>query len=868
MATGTHKLVIVESPTKGRTIAKVLGKDYVVKASMGHVRDLPAKADQVPAALRKEKWANLGVNVEADFEPIYVISPEKKKVITELKQAMKGASAVYVATDEDREGEAIGWHLLEVLKPKVPVHRMVFHEITPAAIKRAVETPRDLNMSLVHAQETRRILDRLVGYTVSPVLWKMVKPQLSAGRVQSVAVRLLVLRERERMAFVSGSWWDLRASLDHKATQFNAQLTHLDSERIATGRDFDEKTGQLKEGSNAKLLDAATAERLQRDFEGAELSVTSIERRENTRYPAPPFTTSTLQQEANRKLGMGAKETMRTAQALYERGLITYMRTDSVNLSSQAVNAARERVDALYGKEYLSAKPRSYANKSKGAQEAHEAIRPAGDKMLPLSDLSLSGREAKLYDLIWKRTVATQMAEAKIATTTAILDGVSKSGDKASFKTSGREVIFPGFFRAYVEGSDDPDAKLEDRNQLLPKLSEGEKLIPTDYEARGHQTKPPARYTEASLVKALEKEGIGRPSTYASIIDTIQNRGYVMERSRQLIPTFTAMAVTQLLEELLGNIVDTEFTAEMENKLDQVASAQDAIDYLRSFYGDEITDRLKNKDNIDPKEICTIRSARIEPHLIRVGRYGPYVEFNNDEGKRQTVSLSDDAIPDEFDSESLGKLITQALTADEPLTTDPETGKEIYLLTGRYGPYLQLGEQEEGSKVKPKRASLPKHISPETITAEQAIQLINLPRFVGAHPDDGEPVVSAFGRYGPYVLHNGVYANLKSAEDDVFTISLERALQLFAEKGKSKRRGAEPMRTLGKHPEDGADIAIFDGRYGPYVKHGKINATLPKGSTVEALTLEEALSLISAKAEKAAAKKPRARKTTKKSGSK
>lgn len=856
MASPPTKLVIVESPTKARTIRKFLGKGYRVEASMGHVRDLPANADQIPEGLRDRPWARLGVDVEDKFTPVYVVPPEKKKVVTELKQALKGADELLLATDEDREGESIGWHLLQVLKPKVPTRRMVFHEITPEAIARALASPREIDAALVNAQETRRVLDRLVGYTVSPVLWKKVKPRLSAGRVQSVAVRLLVLRERERMAFVSGTWWDLKATLSKDEQAFRAALHAVDGERVATSRDFDERTGRLIEGREVLLLDETRARRLAAGLAGSTFTVSDVETRDATRSPYPPFTTSTLQQEANRKLGFGAKTTMQVAQRLYENGFITYMRTDSVHLSDEAVTAARGLVERRYGASFLSRGPRRYATKAKGAQEAHEAIRPAGTQMPTVEELRLSGPEARLYELIWKRTVATQMADARLAFTTVTLDA-SAGEEKATFRATGKEVRFPGFFRAYVEGSDDPDAALDDQSQLLPSMAVRDALPAEDVEAEGHETRPPARYTEATLVKALEKEGIGRPSTYASIIDTIQNRGYVFTAGRQLVPTFTAIAVTQLLEEILGEVVDTEFTAEMENRLDDIATSDDSLAYLEEFYRNALLGSIERSNAVDPKTICSVHSPRATPHVIRVGRYGPYVEMEGETGA-QTVSLPEDVPPADIDAAWLEAHMADAARGDEPIGVDPVSGLPVYVLTGRFGPYVQLGDAD--GKEKPKRSSLPKGTSPADITLTHALGLLSLPRDLGTHPEDGKTIQAGLGRFGPYVKHGSTYASLQPT-DDVLTVDLPRALTLLAEKAaRGGRRGAQPLRTLGEHP-DGGEVGVYEGRFGPYVKHGKINATLPKGTSPDGVTLEEALPLLAERAAKGASR-PKARKAS------
>ena len=855
-----QKLVIVESPTKARTIRKYLGDEFRVEASMGHVRDLPAGADEIPKDIKKKSWSRLGVDVENDFQPVYVIPRDKKKVVSELKKALKNADELFLATDEDREGESIGWHLVQVLKPKVPTRRMVFHEITPEAIQRALEKPREIDEKLVQAQETRRVLDRLVGYVVSPLLWKKVAPKLSAGRVQSVAVRILVLRERERMAFVSGSYWDLKALLDRSGNGFDAQMIELDGTRIATGRDFDENTGKIIDGRNVVLLDEKTAKLLLDNLEGRPIRVASVEKKQSTRKPYAPFTTSTLQQEANRKLGWTARRTMQVAQRLYENGHITYMRTDSVNLSDQAVTAARSLVAERYGSDYLSPKPRRFQTKAKGAQEAHEAIRPAGSEMRPAQEINVSGDEARLYDLIWKRTVATQMGEARIEHTSVRFEVTEEeSGQVATFRSSGREVLFPGFLRAYVEGSDDPEAALDDQSAPLPPLVEGQDVDCKKLEAVGHETKPPARFTEATLVKTLEEMGIGRPSTYATIIDTVQARGYVRTEGRQLIPTFTAMAVTGLLESTHRDVVDTDFTADMEKKLDAIADGGGAENFLAEFYNSELLKGVEEGASLDPREVCTIVTDKLHPYRIRVGKYGPYVEKDVENAEKpETVSLPDGTAPADLDRQNIDELFQRAKEADEPLGTDPDSGEFVYLLDGRYGPYLQLGEVTDDNK-KPKRASLPKGLERKNVDLQKALDLLALPRVVGPHPEDGKSVNAGIGRYGPYVEHNRKYASLTKT-DDVLTVGLDRAVELLAKK--KKRGGAEPLREVGKHPEDGEPVNLFEGRYGPYVKHGKVNASLPKGTDPDGLTLEAAVELIAKK--KAAPKKKRTSRRKKK----
>ncbi len=864
------KLVIVESPTKAKTIRNFLPEGYRVEASMGHVRDLPASAGEIPEKHKGESWSRLGVNVEHDFDPLYVIPASKKKVVATLKELLKKADTLILATDEDREGESIGWHLSEVLKPKVPVQRMVFHEITREAILQALGETRSIDQNLVRAQETRRILDRLVGYTISPLLWKKIAPRLSAGRVQSVAVRLLVLRERERRAFRSGSYWDLTAHLnkrpDQAAHRFTAQLVSVGGVRVVSGRDFDEATGQVAVGKRGNkellLLDQAQAESLRERLLAGQWRVTELEQKDQQRSPAPPFTTSTLQQEANRKLGLGAKEAMRVAQSLYENGYITYMRTDSVNLSSQAIGAARQRIEELYGAEFLTEKPRHYKTQAKSAQEAHDAIRPAGERMLPVDQLPLSGTEARLYDLIWKRTVATQMANARLRFTTATLQV-----EDAIFRATGRNVLFAGFFRAYVEGSDDPEAALESQESPLPPLSVDEEVDCRDLDAVGHETKPPARYTEATLVKALEAEGIGRPSTYASIIDTIQERGYVFKQRKELVPTFTAFAVTKLMEDNFHNLVDFKFTAHMEQELDDIAAGDlDWLSYLRAFFQGEagLENQVRTKETaIDPRVVSSVELDELDAE-VRIGQFGPYVA-REENGERLTAGIPPDMPPADLSKELVSQLLAQKSEGPSTLGNDPVTELPVLLKVGPYGPYVQLGEAEEGKpKSKPKRASLLKGMEPSELTLDVALQLLSLPRTLGENPESGKPVQAGVGRFGPYIVHDGRFVSLK-APDDVLEIALDRAIEVLnaapARRGAGTRGSAAVLRELGEHPE-GGPVQILSGRYGPYVKHDKINATIPKEITPEAVTLDQALTWLAAKAASGPSKPARGRKTS------
>ena len=855
-------LVIVESPTKARTIRNYLPKDYVVEASMGHVRDLPQSASEIPAAVKGEKWAQLGVNVEADFEPIYVVPKDKKKIVTQLKEALKGVTELILATDEDREGESISWHLYQLLKPKVPTKRMVFHEITKEAIQKALKDCRNIDEQVVRAQETRRILDRLVGYTLSPLLWKKIAWGLSAGRVQSVAVRLLVIKERQRRAFHEGTYWDLKASLEQEKCPFSAVLVTLGGTKVATGSDFDSTTGRITAGRNVVLLNEEQAEALKARLEGKTWTVTDMEERPVTRKPAPPFTTSTLQQESNRKLRLSARDTMRVAQNLYEQGYITYMRTDSVHLSDQAITAARACVEQKYGKQYLSPQPRQYTTKSKGAQEAHEAIRPAGSSFRTPQDTGLGGREFAVYDLIWKRTVASQMADSRQTQVT-----VQIQVEDAGFRSSGKRIDFPGYLRAYVEGSDDPEAALEDQEVILPALKVGDHPKCNELEAVGHETQPPARYTEATLVKTLESEGIGRPSTYASIIGTIIDKDYAQLVNNALIPTFTAFAVTDLLEKHFPDIVDPSFTSKMEQTLDEISTGEAQwLPYLKKFYlGEQGLETLvkERETEIDASKARTVELENLDAK-VRIGKYGPYIEVTNGE-EVITASIPKNLTPADLNPKQVEILLKQKISGPDQLGRHPETGEPIYIKLGTYGPYVQLGDKTEENP-KPKQASLLKGVTPESVTLDMAVGLLSLPRALGTHPETGGKVQASLGRFGPYVVHDQGkegkdYRSLKST-DDVLTISLNRALELLAEpkKGRAaaKSKSKEALRELGTHPEDDSPVNIYDGPYGPYIKHGKTNASLPEGESVENITLSTAIELLSAKA---STKSPR--KTTK-----
>ncbi len=818
---------------------------------MGHVRDLPAKASEIPSKYKNGKktprWVQLGVNVDQDFEPLYIIPPDKKKVIQSLKAALKNADTLYIATDEDREGESIGWHLLQVLKPKVPVRRMVFHEITQKAIREALNHTRQVDQRLVDAQETRRILDRLVGYEISPLLWRKIAPKLSAGRVQSAAVRLLVQRESDRIRFVSAGYWGLKADLEKDRHGFEAEMTHYAGTRLATGRDFNEETGQLSPDRKVLLLQEEQAKSLSETLAKAPWRVQNVEQRDAIRKPYPPFITSTLQQESNRKLGLSARQTMRTAQKLYEQGLITYMRTDSTHLSQEAITASRQAIQQRYGANYLSPSPRQFASKSKNAQEAHEAIRPAGTAMKTRDDLRLSGKEGALYDLIWKRTVASQMANARLKFTNVTLEAGDAPDALALFRSSGKQIVFPGFFRAYVEGSDDPEAALENQEAFLPPLAKGDQPTCLNVEASGHETKPPTRFTEASLVKELEKLGIGRPSTYASIISTIMDRGYGNKKGKQLIPTFTAFATNQLLEHQFDTMVDFNFTAKMEQTLDDIAAGhKEAIPYLKQFYFD--AKGLKplvegGIDNIDARAVSTISFKKWQPFVIRVGRYGPYVEGPVD-GNVATASLPEETPPDAWTPKELETVLRAKEKDDHILGIHPEHNLPVLLKEGPYGHYVQLGDDAQEGK--PHRMSLPKGVTPDQVDLSQAINLLALPRTIGMHPETGEPIMANIGRYGPYVQQGRTFASV-APPDDVLTVTLARALKLIAAKQKPKN---EPIRTMGAHPETGEPVVVLNGRYGPYVKHQRINASLPKGTDPQTLTMESALALLAARASK------------------
>ena len=852
-------LVIVESPTKARTIKDFLPRGYKVAASMGHIRDLPDRAADIPPKLKGEEWSRLGVNVEKDFEPLYVVPADKKKTVKELKELLKDADELILATDEDREGESISWHLIQVLGPKVPVKRMVFHEITREAIKEALGATRDIDEKLVRAQETRRILDRLYGYTLSPLLWKKIAYGLSAGRVQSVAVRLLVQRERERRAFRAATYWDLKAHLAHSGQSFDADLVTLSGVRLATGKDFDERTGRLAEGAQVVLIGQEQAEQLRDRLVTRTWKVSSSEEKPGIRRPMAPFTTSTLQQESNRKLRLSARDTMRVAQSLYENGYITYMRTDSVNLSSQAITAARESIDRLYGKEYLPAKPRHYHAKNVHAQEAHEAIRPAGSHFRTPEETGLKGRDFDVYDLIWKRTVACQMADARVTSLVVLIDV-----EEATFRASGKRIDFSGFLRAYVEGSDDPEAALEDQEVLLPHLDVGDTPVCESLDALSHETQPPPRFTEASLVRELEADGVGRPSTYASIIGTIIERGYVQKQGQALVPTFTAFAVTGLLEHHFPKLVDLKFTAGMEERLDDIAEGHaEWLPYLENFYlgKDGLQKQVAQREKkIDPAAARTVPVEGLDGSTIRIGRFGPYVEVERN-GEITRASLPKDAAPADLTQERIEELLRQKLEGPDILGHHPDTGEPIMVLVGQYGPYVQLGPVSDENP-KPKRGSLPKGMKPEEVTVHIAVGLLSLPRLIGVHATNGAKIFAGQGRFGPYVVcdrgkEGKEYRSLKK-EDNVLTVALPRALELFAQPklARGRRSAPAPLREIGLHPADKQTIGLYEGQYGPYVKHGDVSASIPKDRDPGTVTLAEAVELLAARRARSPGKKP------------
>lgn len=896
----TKKLVIVESPAKARTIAQYLGDGYEVQASVGHIRDL-IDTKNLPPELKKGSLGKFSVDVENGFEPYYVVSDSKKKTVAELKRALKDADELYLATDEDREGEAIAWHLLEVLKPKVPVKRMVFHEITKDAIQRAEQNTRDIDTALVDAQETRRILDRLYGFEISPVLWRKIGPGLSAGRVQSAATRLVVDRERERLAFTSANYWDLVAELSpaDADSRFTAKLARLEGRRVAQGGDFDDH-GALK--ADVIALDERAADTLVDALRApsASFQVSKLETKPYSRRPAAPFTTSTLQQEASRKLRFSARTTMSLAQSLYENGYITYMRTDSTTLSQQAIEAARRQAITLYGADSIPEKPRVYASKSKNAQEAHEAIRPSGDSFRTPAELSsqLRGDEFKLYDLIWKRTVASQMADAKGSTATVTIAADGGEGAHAEFTASGTVITFRGYQAAYEEGRDEArNATADEASAKLPPLEEGQALTLAELEAKGHDTTPPPRYTEASLVKALEELGIGRPSTYASIISTIIDRGYVTPRGQALVPNWIAFSVVRLLEDHFSELVEYDFTAEMEDDLDKIAGGEaDRVDWLGQFYfgGGDHPGLREIVDNLGDIDARAVNSIRIDDGItLRVGKYGPYLEVEDGSETPRRVNVPDDLAPDELTAEKARELIDAPVVTDRVLGENPANGKTVVVKDGRYGPYVTELEPEPDTEIvadaatgevveekpkkkaakkaaapKPRTASLFTTMEPATVDLATALQLLDLPRTVGEDPESGEPITAQNGRYGPY-LKKGTDSRSLESEDQIFTIDLPAALEIFAQPKYGARRASSALKEFDADPTSGKPIRIRDGRFGPYVTDGETNATIPRGETVEGVDFDRAVQLLAdkrakgpakPKAKRAPAKRPAAKK--------
>ncbi|MCG8557051.1 MAG: type I DNA topoisomerase [Proteobacteria bacterium] len=878
----TKSLVIVESPAKARTISAFLGKRYIVESSIGHIRDLPRRAADVPAKHRKAPWAKLGVDVDNDFRPLYVVDADKKKTITKLRSLLRSSDELLLATDEDREGESIAWHLLEVLRPTVPVKRMVFHEITRAAIEQAIKSPRSIDRSLVDAQEARRILDRLYGYEVSPVLWKKIMPKLSAGRVQSVATRMVVARERERMAFRAAEYWDLTAKLRMNGADggFAAVLVALDDRRLATGKDFG-PDGTLTTQSVVRLGEARARE-LADALKASTFTAASLERKPYRRSPAAPFMTSTLQQEAGRKLRFSSARTMRAAQRLYESGYITYMRTDSTSLAGGFVDVARTHIRDVYGGEFLPDVPRVYRKKVKNAQEAHEAIRPAGDVLRPPDQVQaeLESDEARLYELIWKRAVASQMKDAQGYSVQIRLRARAASGERAEFAASGLTITFPGFLRAYVEGSDDPAAELENRERPLPAVEQEQVLKLAELNPGGHETQPPARFTEASLVRRLEELGVGRPSTYASIISTIQDRGYVWKKASALVPSFKAFAVVSLLEQHFGHLVDYTFTARMEDDLDAIANGQAAmVPWLRRFYfgapnggadgpANDVGRGLQllvgqELERIDARAINTLALGRDEQGrdvVVRVGRYGCYLQRGD-----QTVSLSDDVPPDQLTLAHAIERLDQP-SADRCIGSDPEGGQAVYVRSGRFGTYVQLGDAKPGGP-KPKTASLLRSMTPETLTLEDALRLLRLPREVGVDPTDGQRITANIGRYGAYIAKGKDNRSLDN-DGDVFSVTVEQALALLAEPRRGRRQATnKPLRELGNDPVSGQVITLRQGRFGPYVTDGETNASLRSVDDPDSITPDRAQELLQIRRERGPARRkagtPRAKKATK-----
>jgi DNA topoisomerase-1 len=855
-------LVIVESPAKARTIQRFLDSaDFDIQASFGHVRDLPESADEIPDEIRKKKWGRLGVDTDNDFKPYYVVPNDKRKHVQALKAALKGAREVFLATDPDREGESISWHLKEVLKPKVPVKRIVFHEITESAIREAVKEAHDVNENLVRAQESRRILDRLYGYTLSPVLWKKVQTGLSAGRVQSVAVRLIVEREEERIAFRSATYWDLEAKLSGEGREFAATLARIGDQRVATGKDFDPQGTFI--GRNARVISGDAAEGLVQTLRtNLPWTVTSVEEKPGSERPAPPFTTSTLTQEASRKLGFSTERTMQAAQRLFQEGHISYHRTDSTTLSEKALGDSAAAIREMFGDSYYSG-PRRYATKVKNAQEAHEAIRPSDFAATPVN-AGLTGDDFRVYELIWKRTMASQMVDARVLRTTVEITGTGTNGEAAVFTASGKAIEFAGFRRAYVEGSDDPAAELEDQETILPKLARGARIVAAGsaggdvsllaLESKKHETTPPARYTEASLIKKLEEEGIGRPSTYAATIGTIERRGYVFRQGKALVPSFTAFAVTRLLTGHFSDLVDLEFTAEMEKDLDEISNGErEWLHFIEQFYrGDAhhrgLEDAARQAEERADYPLIDVggEPESGEPIRVRIGRFGPFLQMGEG-GPGKTASLPPQIAPADLTVEKAMALIRAKAEGPRLLGTDPATGQNVYAIHGRFGAYVQLGESpEKGSKEKPKRSSLVGGMTESSVTFDEAMKLLQLPRELGTHPESGEPVVAGLGRFGPYVKHGDDFRSLET-DEELFTADLDHALRLFSEPKRSRRRqAAKKVITSIARPE-GAPLQVLEGRYGPYVTDGETNASVPRGTDPNTLTLEAANDLLEAR---------------------
>lgn len=879
---GQHSLVIVESPTKARTIERYLGKDYVVKASNGHIRDLPQSQSEVPLKYKGEAWKDLGVDVDNDFWPLYVVPASKKQHVKELKALVKNAKEIYLATDEDREGESISWHLLETLKPKVPIKRLVFHEITKEAILHALANPREIDFNLVEAQETRRIVDRLFGFRISPLLWKKMAPKLSAGRVQSVAVRLLVERERDRIKFKTAAYWGLKASFAKNGETFETELTHVGDRRVATSKDFDPDTGLLKAKDGLFTLGAEAAAKLRADVLAADAKVASVEEKPYKRSPAAPYTTSTLQQDGNRKLRYSARRTMTVAQQLYENGFITYMRTDSTTLSTEALDGARKYIEANFGAEFLLPGPRQYQTKVKNAQEAHEAIRPSGDTFAPAEQVKkqLGPEAGKLYEMILRRTLASQMPDAR-GTNIAV---VVKAAE-GRFRASGKTVEFAGFLRAYLAG-EDLSAELGGQEKVLPKMAADDALATEEVEALERNTQPPSRFTEGALIRELERLGIGRPSTWATIVDLVLSRSYAFKKGTALVPTFTAMAVVGLLEVHFSNLSDYAFTARLEDDLDAISRGEaDRKGYLKTFYFGNGHPGLKalvekGQETIDPREVCGLPIGKTEEGEeveVRIGRYGPFLSMGD-----VRAGVPDDTPPDSLTVEKAVELLTIAAKGPEPLGDDPETSKPVYLKTGRFGPYVQLGDAEEG--VKPKMASLLAGMAEKDVDLALALRLLSLPRMIGAHPETKEDVLAANGRFGPYVKSGEEIRSIPADGPSPLDIDLEKAVELLKQpKGRRGRAApAAPLKELGAHPGTEKPLKILAGRFGPYVTDGEINASIPRGTNPEDVSMDQAVALLEARAlriaegggrrptrkKKAAKKKTTKKKTAKKASEK